>query len=697
MEGKWEDQLNNDHVSTLARFPQIPVGGRISLFVENWKKITTDKWVLDVVQNGYKLEFLKIPHFLGIKQTKVPFDQENLIQKEIEELLLKNAIEIVDKSQILTGFYSTLFLVPKKNGEMRPVINLKPLNRYLRKTHFKMDTMPKVLNLVQKGDYAINLDLKDGYFHVKMFKGHRKYLRFCFKGQVYQFRVLCFGPTSAPRVFCKIMSVIVAHLRQQGLFLTSYLDDWLAANRTFSKMMSDRKIILDLLFQLGLIVNKKKSSLVPSQIFTYIGGLFDMTKGLVYPTQERITNLKHAVLKLLQGSISAKQYMIVLGMIASCLDLIPNAKLFMRPIQLHLLKTWSPARMPLSFNIPLTPMLRYHLHWWLQDQNILKGRSVQQISFPVSVTTDASGTWGWGGHMNNFTVQGRWSKMEKLLHINILEMKAVILTVRHFLSALKNKNVLIRSDNTSVCQYINRQGGTRCPTLCLLTWELWELALNHNIVLKAVHIMGKLNFLADFLSRQEVRDTEWSLNKTVTSQIFNIWGQPLIDLFATQENKQTTLFCSWLPQPQAFALDALSIAWQNMYAYAFPPIQLIPKVLNHMKLFKCRLILIAPNWPRQHWFPQLLKLLIAKPIKLPVSQNLLSQYKGRIFHQNPQSLKLTAWLLSTKSSDQRDFLKEQEIYLSPHGEKVQEEIIIANLENSVIGVVDNRLIRFQLL
>lgn len=81
---------------------------------------------------------------------------------------------------------------------MRPVINLKPLNGYLKKTHFKMDTLSKVLNLVKTGDWAISLDLKDAYLHVPIFHTHRKYLRFCIQNQCYQFKVLCFEPTSAP-------------------------------------------------------------------------------------------------------------------------------------------------------------------------------------------------------------------------------------------------------------------------------------------------------------------------------------------------------------------------------------------------------------------------------------------------------------------------------------------------------------------
>ena len=66
------------------------------------------------------------------------------------------------------------------------------------------------------------------------------------------------------------------------------------------------------------------------------------------------------------------------------------------------------------------------------------------------------------------------------------------------------------------------------------------------------------------------------------NSLFALWGQPMIDLFATQENKKAMLFCSWIPSQHAFALDALSVAWENMYAYTFPPIQLIHKsTLSH--------------------------------------------------------------------------------------------------------------------
>lgn len=685
----------NDQVSVIAKCPEIAVGGRLSHFLPKWKEITTDFWVLDVIENGYKLEFVKKPPFLGIKETRVPSHQKDLIGKEIEALLEKNAIEIVPEHQIQSGFYSTLFLVPKKNGEMRPVINLRPLNSYLEKKHFKMDTITKVINLVKKGDWSISLDLKDAYFHIKVFKKHRKYLRFSFQNVVYQFRALCFGPTSAPRVFTKIVAVVVAYLRQQNIRLASYLDDWFALNQKIQEILLDRSKMISLLFHLGFIINKKKSDFVPNQNPIYIGGQFNLRLGLVCPSSERILKMKDKVHQMLQGQNTAKDFLILLGMMASCLELIPNARLFMRPVQLHLLHYWSPARMSMRHMIPVTPELVSNLAWWLLDQNILRGRDVQQSVYQITVTTDAS-NFGWGGHMKNQTVQGQWSKMEKMEHINCLEMKAVFFTLKQFLLQLRGQNVLIRSDNTTVVQYLNKQGGTKSVRLCQLTWDLWQLALQNNIGLRAAHILGKRNVLADILSRQKIVQTEWALNRVVVHQLFNLWGTPLLDLFATWENKRTHLFCSWINHPQAFAVDALSIAWSKMFAYAFPPTQLISRMLEHLQnQSHCTLILIAPCWPRQFWFPLLLELLIAQPVYLPCSQNLLSQARGKIFHPDPETLNLTAWLVSTESGQQRAFQNKLENCSLPLGGKEHKKITNASLDNSVIGVVNKKLIRIQ--
>ena len=279
-------------------------------------------------------------------------------------------------NEIQAGFYSTFFLVPKKNGKMRPVLNLRPLNRYLQKNHFKMDTMSKVLNLVKPKDWAISLDLTEAYLHIPLFPKHRKYLRFCIAGQCFQWKCLCFGPTSAPRVFTKIVSVVAAHLRAQNIRLASYLDDWLAVNQIRRQLLQDREKCLNRLISLGFIINKEKSELIPKQQITYIGGLFLFDQEIVTPTPDRIKKLESAVKNIYQGQNQAKDFLHLLSLIASCLELIPNARLFMRPIQLHLLCFWKPSSLDLETRIPVTQHLKSHLQWWLNSVNTMRGRSL---------------------------------------------------------------------------------------------------------------------------------------------------------------------------------------------------------------------------------------------------------------------------------------------------------------------------------
>ena len=65
-----------------------------------------------------------------------------------------------------TLFYSSLFLVPKKSGQMRPVINLRPLNQFLRYQHFKMEGIHVVKDLLRQGDWLTRINLKDVYFSI---------------------------------------------------------------------------------------------------------------------------------------------------------------------------------------------------------------------------------------------------------------------------------------------------------------------------------------------------------------------------------------------------------------------------------------------------------------------------------------------------------------------------------------------------
>ena len=143
---------------------------------------------------------------------------------------------------------------------------------------------------------------------------------------------------------------------------------------------------------------------------------------------------------------------------------------------------------------------------------------------------------------------------------------------------------------------------------------------------------------------------------------------PNVDLFATRFNHKLPLYVSPVQDNKAQAIDALSMDWNHLHAYAFPPFILIPAVLEKIRQHQCRIVLAAPFWPQQHWFSELLLLLVSAPIRLPLIPSLLTQSKGRFVHQNLPLLDLHAWELSNNQSEIKYFCKTLQI-LSPDQEE----------------------------
>ena len=127
------------------------------------------------------------------------------------------------------------------------------------------------------------------------------------------------------------------------------------------------------------------------------------------------------------------------------------------------------------------------------------------------------------------------------------------------------------TDNTSLVSYIQAQGGTHSHSLYLETRDLLVLCWDLNISLSAKHIPGRINALADGLSRKhQLLPSEWTLHQEVANQIFFSVDHPLVDLFATRDNNRLPLYVSPVYDASAWAVDALSFVWDQLVANAYP-------------------------------------------------------------------------------------------------------------------------------
>ena len=166
------------------------VGGRLRMFVDAWNQITHDRWIRSTLKWGYRLEFSGPPPLpqSRVRTTPVPRDlaRANALANEVHLLRQKGAIEPLRDGE-RARFSAHFFLAPKKNGQWRPILNLKPLNAFVRPPRFRMETLAVILPQLRTGDWVTSINLTDAYLHVPVHQDDRQLLCFRYDGVTYQF------------------------------------------------------------------------------------------------------------------------------------------------------------------------------------------------------------------------------------------------------------------------------------------------------------------------------------------------------------------------------------------------------------------------------------------------------------------------------------------------------------------------------
>lgn len=178
---------------------------------------------------------------------------------------------------------------------------------------------------------------------------------------------------------------------------------------------------------------------------------------------------------------------------------------------------------------------------------------------------------------------------------------------------------------------------------------------------------------ADRESRIFNERTEWQLNPAVFGQIQTLWVTTEIDLFATRANRQLAMFASWKPDPEATYIDAFTFDWSKHKFYCFPPFSLISRCLRNVEMDQAEGILIAPIWPTQLWWPQMLRLLIRHPVALPQQKSLL-KLPNKKAHPLYAKMVLMACYISGSPMKQEEFRSQLATSSWPHGDLVPRTI-----------------------
>ncbi len=607
-------------------------------FISAWKVIPgISRWLLNVIERGYTLQFRRRPpRFNGVVQSLTSPRNAQALRQEIGLSARERSSRASPSTRAGERVLQPLLRGTQEGWGASPNFGSQAHQQSALRTS------------VQDGNAEADpgADSPRGLVCIRGFEG--RVLSHSDSAASQTVSEVCFREHSVP-ILCSpvragfgprahFQSVWMQHfppLRAGGMRILNYLDDWLILAQSRDTLLSHIDSLLIHLESLGLCVNRRKSILAPSQSILYLGVCIDSLEMRARLSRERVAAILSYLRHFREGSsVHLKEFQRLLGLMASASAVCHLGLLHMRPLQL-----WLKTRVPWTawtsgrLSIAVTRGCIEALAPWRNPNFFSRGVPLGLVTSRVVVTTDAS-TLGWGAVCEGMPASGQWSEPQIRWHINRLELEAVFLALKEFQAQLERQHVLIRTDNTSVVAYINRQGGVRSKALCKQAAMLLLWADSRLLSIRATHIPGLLNRGADMLSRRRIPQGEWRLHPESVRMIWNLYGEAEVDLFATSENAHCPSFFSLSHSP--LEGDALTARWPTARLYAFPPIKILPLVLCKIREERASVILIAPNWPNQPWFPDLTELLIAPPWPIPVRKDMLSQVDGSVWHPNPE-------------------------------------------------------------
>ena len=629
------------------------VGGLAQCY-DRWAQLTSDPEILQYVR-GVKLDFVetpvqdKLPH-----EIKFSKEEHTMVKKEIKKFL---DLGILKKSKLQPGDYvSNLFARPKKEpGRLRLIANLKSLNTWVKFVHFKMDGIEDVINLMKPGMYMVSIDFTSSFYSINVDPQYRRYLKVICLGQIYEYQALPMGYSRSPLIFCKLLKVPLAYLRETfGYTNSAFVDDVWMGEDTIPEIEQNAKDSLILFQDLGYTANIPKSALGPAQIKPHLGLILNSLEMTVSLTEEKIKKFIDHAEKILNSEVQ------VIRTVASLIGQMNAARYAVRYGPLHtksleIAKNNALVQSKGDFEkeMRLSRLDKMDIKWWVDNLPISK-KFVGYLPIDEVIHTDAS-TDGWGmWHEKSATkTGGRWSESEKQSHINVKEIWAILLGIQCMFDHKQGLHMHIFCDSQVAIACVNKQGSTHSLPCNSATRKLLLYCEKHEFVLTLTYLPSVENVQADEASRRFKNiDTEWMLNKDIFAECCKILQfQPEIDLFADRLNHQVPRYCSWDPDPQAEFIDALSIDWTGFNnVYAFMPFSLTGKVLK--KLTECptklHMMIVAPYWTTQTWYPKLVNNLIKSPIIIKTHANtLVLPHDPKRVHPLTKKLKLMVGIISS--------------------------------------------------
>ena len=432
-------------------------GARLKAFAQQWTGAPPS--TIKIITRGYHWTWSKSPPSLFIPSRRGRSSPE--LVTEVRKLVSKGAVYPVPWQKALV---SPIFLVPKTTGGWRLILDLSSLNKFIHTPKFRMTNHFQLAELMPPPCWMATLDLQDAYLHIPMRQSLHRYLAFTLDKQMFFFRALPFGLSTAPAVFTRVLRWPLSILRYQ-VSLLAYLDDWVVWAPSEEALQHAIELTCLTLRRLGWLLNHSKSHLTPSSDLTWLGVRWLPREGRWGMPQDKVETIISLISSILSSrQASRKQWESLLGKLNFIAQVLRGMQPFLQPL-------FAPTCLARLVNrdevVNLPPQLLSHLHPWLDENRLRETPLYYTRQNVLDLWTDAS-TTGWGGHTHSLQASDLWSESERLLHINVLEIRAVRYVVRD-LTLTHDHPSIYRQPGSNVCYkqdalQVSRSSGGASPS-----------------------------------------------------------------------------------------------------------------------------------------------------------------------------------------------------------------------------------------
>lgn len=580
----------------------INVKGRLRKSISFWKSIGTSDFIIDVIENGYKIPLVSQPESVFLRNNKSAREHSNFVDCAIADLVQGGLVkEVHYKPHVV----NPLSVSVNSKGKERLILDLRHVNKHVVLNKIKFEDWRTVAQYISAGCYGFTFDLKAGYHHLDIFHTFQQYLGFSWikdnEVRFYMFTVLPFGLNSSGYIFTKVVRQLVKHWRLNNIKIVVYLDDGFGVAENFETCSKHAEKVKSDIVASGFVPNKDKCVWNPAQSLVWLGFVWNLVQCRLFIPESKLCDIKSFLESVMNSGSRVKiRYLAkVCGKLISLTPAIGNVSQIMTRCIFSVInqrENWDQY-----VNIRLYPDCMNELLFWKQNVSILKSVDLLQKSSEFHVFTDASDTGAAGFVRNSDLIMHKmWLQNEKVKSSTWREIKAIQLCLRSFSHFLKNSSVTFYTDNQNAVSIA--QKGSKIKDLQYIALDIFNCCISENISFYIKWIPRSENERADFLSRIIDVD-DWGISVDFFDFLDDLWGPHSYDRFANMDNTKLPLFSSLYWNPRASGIDAFTCHWANHNNWLVPPIALVPRCINHLVKCKASGTLVVPKWPSAAFWP----------------------------------------------------------------------------------------------